>query len=325
LATASPKLGKAINVGKLGFKIAGPALAVYGAYQDYKSGVAAGQSKGEAASGALGKGVGGFAISGGGVDTAINLANAALTLAGAPKGVTDVSSVVAEATPSSFGGAALGQTTRAVYNIASGNMKGVDQQVREMQRGQSGAPLQGYALMTELFTNVLEGKEIYKSLDEAARKGEGPKGERSSLAQAGTRLGDVQFQSIEVWKQVIGDVRAGKPLGAAVDEAEKANKFRYGEGAASRTLGLAAGLGTVRFVAREAPKVVEAAKSGVAKLRDKVDEATKGATEVGGVAKEEFHQAVENVKDRYEQAKDYMEQKASALKENVSRFLPWLR
>ncbi len=185
------KLGKAGQKLRGAGKYAGPALNAgltgYGLYEDLKSG----QGKGEAISGAIGNFAAGQIYSGGPVDTAINLTNAGLQLAGAPKEVTDTTSVVADATPSSFVTSMAKQAGRGIYNIASGDTKALDKQVQEMQEGKAGAPLQGYAMLTELAADAASGKDLDQTIMRL-----GSKGDNTVLKKAGDYLGDQTYQFI---------------------------------------------------------------------------------------------------------------------------------
>lgn len=178
LKGAAKYIGPAVNV----------ATTAYGLHLDLKDG----QKPGEAISGAGGNFTANHLYAGGPVDTAINLANTGLQLAGAPKGVTDTTQIVADATPSSFISSSAKQASRGAYNIATGDMKALDKQVLEMEQGKAGGPLQGYAMLTDLTARLAAGEDPQRALDKVAKVGE-----NSTLAKAGNYLGDETFQFIE--------------------------------------------------------------------------------------------------------------------------------
>ena len=187
----TPGGSKLSKVKAFGMKHAGTALNVAGTalglYQDLKEG----QKPGEAISGAVGNFAANHLYSGGPVDTAINLTNTALQLAGAPKAVTDTTQIVADVTPSSFIGSMAKQSARGAYNIATGDMKGLDKQVQEMEQGKAGGPLQGWAMMADLGGRLAGGEDPERALNEVAKLGKG-----STLEKAGNYLGDEAFQFI---------------------------------------------------------------------------------------------------------------------------------
>jgi len=182
------KLGK---LKAFGAQHAGTAMNVAGTgmglYQDLKDG----QKPGEAISGAVGNFAANHLYSGGPVDTAINLTNTALQLAGAPKAVTDTTQIAADVTPSSFLSSMMKQDARAAYNIATGDMKGLDKQVQEMEAGKAGGPLQGWAMMADLGGRLAGGEDPEHALNEVAKLGKG-----STLEKAGNYLGDEAYQFI---------------------------------------------------------------------------------------------------------------------------------
>ncbi len=175
---------------KLG-KYAGPAINVaatgYGLYEDLKDG----QKPGEAIAGAAGNFTAGHLYAGGPVDTAINVANLGLNLAGAPKEVTDTTSVIADVTPSSFITSLAKQGGRGLYNVAINDTKAIDKQVADLEEGKGGAPLQGYALATEIIADVASGKDFDQTILRV-----GSKGSNTTLKKAGDYLGDETYQFI---------------------------------------------------------------------------------------------------------------------------------
>ena len=172
---------------------AGTALSVAGAGLDFLGNIAAGQGIGESAGGAAGSFAGSKLLpSGGPVDTAINVANTGLKAAGAPQGVTDVSSLVADGTSSSFGSAIFGNLGRGLYNWAAGDDKALDKQFSDIESGKSGGALQGYALLPQVLAGVFGTDEDF---DTTMMK-VGSKGQDSSAARVGNWLGDTAYQFI---------------------------------------------------------------------------------------------------------------------------------
>jgi hypothetical protein len=164
--------------------------ALGGAYDEFKSQKEEGASDLEAGASALGGFAGGH-MSGGTADTAINLANTALHMAGAPEEVTDASSVVASATPSSFGAAVASAGSRALVNTVRGDKKANERLVRDLRTGKSGAALQGYATAAEVYSKVRAGANF-----EEAIMTSGAAGKDTAIARAGTRLGGEAYQFV---------------------------------------------------------------------------------------------------------------------------------
>lgn len=139
--------------------------------------VSRGQDVGEAAVGAA---VGGFINNNmtrrvfnrspklGWVDTLVNLGNAGLTMAGAPKELTGFTQAAADATPTSFATSVGSNSARAMWNLARGDWSGLRKQGDDLVRGREGAPLQGYALVSKLF----QSREEMGETTEAMRRGE---------------------------------------------------------------------------------------------------------------------------------------------------------
>jgi hypothetical protein len=181
----------------------GLGLANYGL--QFWENMAEGQGLGEAAFGALGGGwangqmtkslfsgrptVGGLKTSVGWVDTAINLLNSGLKLAGAPDEVTTVTQTVADATPSSFGTSVVSNAGRGLWNLGegliTGDWEGMKQQGHDLTHGKEGAPLQGYAVTGEALYHGISGdREALDKIREENRSGK-----RGTLAQWGSKLG----------------------------------------------------------------------------------------------------------------------------------------
>ena len=171
----------------------GTALSAAGAGLDFLGNIAEGQGVGESAGGAAGGFLGSKLMpSAGPVDTAINVANTGLKAAGAPQGVTDVSSLVASGTASSFGSGVFSNLGRGLYNWASGDDKALDKQFTDIESGKSGAALQGYAMLPQVLAGVFGTDEDF---DTTIMK-VGSKGQDSSAARVGNWLGDTAYQFI---------------------------------------------------------------------------------------------------------------------------------
>jgi hypothetical protein len=119
------------------------------------------------------------------VDTAANLVNAGLTLAGAPEEVTTVTQAVADATPSSFATSLASETSRGIYNLATGDLDALGQQRDDLIDGKGNKALQGYAVTGEAVHAWLSGDEEY--MDRIRE--ENARGKRGKLAQWGSRIG----------------------------------------------------------------------------------------------------------------------------------------
>jgi hypothetical protein len=200
---------------------AGTVLDVANFGLDVVGGKAEGQDWGESIFGAVGGLLGGkggesmFAPEKGGagsyVDAGINMLNSGLKLFGAPQEVTDVSSMVADVTPSSFREQLGKEGMRSWWNIGEGisnswdklsegdfegallgdSWSGLDKQVAGMKEGKSGAPLQGYAMLTDLIADTASGKDLETSIMQV-----GSGGQDSSAARVGNWLGDQAYQFI---------------------------------------------------------------------------------------------------------------------------------
>ena len=73
----------------------------------------------------------------------------------------------------------------------TGKTAAIDKQVHEMQEGKAGGPLQGDALMTEVFVSRASGNDWGTAIMKAAKIGKD-----STLARAGDRLGDETYRFI---------------------------------------------------------------------------------------------------------------------------------
>jgi hypothetical protein len=181
-------LGKLGKAGKVG----GPALAIgagiYGTAKDLQDG----QKVPEAVLGNTAQTAVGLSGIGGPADMAINLVNMGVQMSGAPPEVKEGTGLLADVTPSTFGGNAAKQFARGAYNIATGDQKALDKQVDEMQRGKAGTPLQGYALWaTEIVPDLASGKDPLEVFNSAASKIN-----NKTLEKAGNYLGDETYQFI---------------------------------------------------------------------------------------------------------------------------------
>jgi Domain of unknown function (DUF4157) len=233
------------KVGSHGMKWGGRALAAYSAWTETKRLRESGHSTSESIVGGVGLGSGFLAApallknakGAGAADLVINLANAGLNLAGAPREVTDVSSTVASATPSSFAGSLYSQGARAYKNlgtaVTTGDARGIDRQVEEMAKGDAGAPLQGYAMMTQVAAELGSGKGLSTAIMKV-----GSKGQDSAAARIGNKAGDETYKFInkdlpeatEFAKKDIGkiaesvdsNIEAAKQVVAAKVEAARA-------------------------------------------------------------------------------------------------------
>jgi hypothetical protein len=200
---------------------AGTVLDVANFGLDVVGGKAEGQDWGESIFGAVGGLFGGkggesmFAPEKGGagsyVDAGINMLNSGLKLFGAPQEATDVSSMVADVTPSSFREQLGKEGMRGWWNIGEGisgtwdklsegdfegallddAWSGLDKQVGGMKEGKSGAPLQGLAMLTDLIADTASGKDLESTIMQV-----GSGGQESSAARVGNWLGDEAYQFI---------------------------------------------------------------------------------------------------------------------------------
>jgi hypothetical protein len=175
----------------------------------YAQNMSQGQSRGEALSGALpgaafGNWVGGHLLersrAGGIADLAINLTHNALQAGGAPSEVTDVSGLVASATPSSFGQSVVSNAGRGLYNggvaLATGDTSGLRRQGEDIVHGRSGAPLQGYGELAQLAHHAAtDRRDIDVSMGHLAGEG-ARRGDYGVTARVGTQLGDDWFNMI---------------------------------------------------------------------------------------------------------------------------------
>jgi len=150
---------------------------------------------------AFGNWVGGHLLSNaprvGAVDTAINLTNSALQVAGAPSKVTDVTGLAASATPSSFGGAVVSNAGRGIYNAGdyalTGNSEGLRRQGDDIMHGRSGAPLQGLGIAGQAIHHSLtDRRNLDVSMGHIAGR-EAARGDYGVTPRLGVNLGDDWF------------------------------------------------------------------------------------------------------------------------------------
>jgi hypothetical protein len=124
-------------------------------------------------------------VSGGGWDTAINLANAGLQLLGAPKEVTSLTQMAADATPSGFATSVASNAGRGAWNLLTGDTDALKKQGQDILHGKSGSALQGWGMMTDLVTGG----------DTSWMTGEGAKrGDYGSAVQLGNQIGDDWYE-----------------------------------------------------------------------------------------------------------------------------------
>jgi vacuolar-type H+-ATPase subunit H len=311
------------RLGRLGGfagKWGGRALAAYAAWAEFKRLKTSDHGWGESLLGSLGMGAG-FLGAGsllktapkgaGAADLVINLANLGLHLAGAPRGVTDVSSTVASATPSSFIGSVVSQGGRAWYNIIRGTIKGdaadIDKQVKEMQRGSAGAPLQGYALTTELIADVAAGKGLESSIMRV-----GSIGQDTSVARIGNTLGSSAF--------VLGEVGKNLAKGDSLEKAVMKAPTLTGDTKWIQDTGERLGNEAYQFINKDLPEAKEFAKKDVAKVvttvETKVDEAKQLVVDTVNVAREKGAEIKDEVVDT-------AKAKLEAAKALARKYLPW--
>lgn len=151
-----------------------------------------GQDLGESAFGAAAGGYVGNRVSGGGWDTAINLANAGLQLLGAPKEITGYTQMAADATPSGFATSVASNAGRGLWNLGeglfSGDWSGIQKQGQDILHGKSGSALQGWGMMTDLVT----GGDTNWMTGEAAKRGD-----YGFAVQLGNQIGDDWYDLTE--------------------------------------------------------------------------------------------------------------------------------
>ena len=144
-----------------------------------------GQGLGESAAGAAAGGFVGNRVSGGGWDTAINLANAGLQLLGAPKEITGYTQMAADATPSSFATSLASNAGRGAWNLLTGDTAALKKQGQDILHGKSGSALQGWGMITDLAT----GGDTDWMTGEAAKRGD-----YGFAVQLGNQIGDDWFE-----------------------------------------------------------------------------------------------------------------------------------
>lgn len=206
---ASENLSKGMGAGEAAVRF-GAQVAAPNAYDGFR------EAEGSLAAGkdvptALARGAGAVAadaVTTGAGDAAVNIANDAAKVAGAPQAVTDATAVAASATGSQFTGQVLKSGAEAGVNLAKaagGDASGIDKQVKSMEAGAAGTPLQGYAIATEAAANVASGDSVGTAVDKAAKAGEGSVG-----ARAGEALGDAATQGEAVANAVTADAVRGE-------------------------------------------------------------------------------------------------------------------
>jgi hypothetical protein len=257
-----------------------------GVLDTYQANVDAGQSKGEAVASTIGSVGGGHLIGSGVAGTAIGVINTGLQVAGAPQGVTDVTQTVADVVPATFITQTATQAARGVYNIATGDMKALDRQVGEMEEGKAGAPLKGYAMLTDV---VAQGAATGDW--EGAIMKVGSKGQDSALARAGNFLGDQTYQFVNE------DLpRASAAVHAKYDAAQQ----QVHEAAAAVGAKVDQAKAAVTSTVGEVRQDVHQAEAAVSETYQDAKQAA--ATTVAEV-KEEVHQAAEVASQKYDEAK----------------------
>jgi hypothetical protein len=150
-------------------------------------------------------------VAGGPAAAVIGVANQAAHALGAPQGVTDATTLAAEAT--SMPSQVLVAGARSYYNLGkaavTGDTKGLDKMNEDMKSGGLGTPLQGYAMMAEGLTDIASGEDPEKVLERLAKAGKG-----STADRVGSWLGDKMYdayegltgQSDEDWKQQVEEI-----------------------------------------------------------------------------------------------------------------------
>lgn len=206
-------LGKAGKGAKIGGHVLGAAGAAYGFYEDYKDATEKKhESKSEAIAGATGSTIGGF--SGGPGAIAANVANLGVHAVGNrlvekakrehpndPAKVKEIqqrveiaggtTQTVTEVLPSSMIAQGLKAAGRSAVNLSKGDMKAMDKQAEGFERGEAGAPLMGWTMMTDLGASIAGGEDPEHALNRVAKMGE-----NTPVAKAGDYLGDQAFQFI---------------------------------------------------------------------------------------------------------------------------------
>jgi hypothetical protein len=187
LATAGPAAEDLFGKESVG----GGVLSGAKAGLEFIHGVNEGEGVGESAAGAGAGAVFDEAFEAGPIDTAINVGNSALKLAGAPQEVTDVSQTVADVTPSSFGGALASNAGRGLYNLLTGDDEALGKQVDDMAAGKAGGPLQGYSQAGEVISGLASGGDFESTIMKV-----GSQGRNTPLARIGNYLGDQAYKFI---------------------------------------------------------------------------------------------------------------------------------
>ena len=212
VAEGAGKLAKAGKVLKVGGHALGAAGAALSLYEETKSGLAHGESKGEAISGAIGSTAGGF--TGGPGAVVAGVANMGVQAIGAhmlkkaqeenpndPAKVekikqrveiaTGTTQTIVDVLPSSTITQGVKAAGRSAWDLAHGDMKAMDRQAEGFERGEAGGPLMGLAMATDLTASIAGGEDPEHALNRVAKMGEG-----TALAKAGDYLGDQTYQFV---------------------------------------------------------------------------------------------------------------------------------
>jgi hypothetical protein len=245
-------------------------LQVLGAIQQYKDMRAKGIDPVEAAATSGAQLYGGLkGPGGGGVGAAINLANTALQMAGAPKQLTDVTATAASATPSTFIPTLLGQGARSYVNIGkglAGDSKAIDRQVKEMIEGKGAMmPLSGYARPVDIAADLASGKGFEQTMLKQKFVGQ----EENVWGLTG---GPMLLRQVKLAEGLI----KGHGLKAAAQESKEMDKNALSNRAVDY-----AGEQGAQFVKKDIPEALEFAKHDVSTLKDmasqKIEENTDAA------------------------------------------------
>jgi hypothetical protein len=93
-------------------------------------------------------------MGGGGIGTAVTLANMALQTLGAPKKVTDVTKTASDVVPANMAGNMLEVTARAGSNLLRGDWRGFDRTMKDVTEGGAGMPLEGIFKTFTITTDI---------------------------------------------------------------------------------------------------------------------------------------------------------------------------
>ena len=162
----------------------------------YENAVAGGQSKGEAVVTTLGTQLGRFAPGGGGTSAVIGVINHALHTLGAPQLVTDLTGLIAEATPGSMGPQLITAGARSYYNLIdaalTGDTKGLERMAGDLRKGSLGTPLQGISQVAEGIADLAAGDDPTEVFERLAEEGKG-----TAAYRVGSFLGDKTYDLVE--------------------------------------------------------------------------------------------------------------------------------